>query len=240
MNDHPRRFAPASLALGALLSAFLGASCVSQQEYDEAVDLAKHYQTRLHDSEQAQQALEAERDRLRRDLALSKVQAGEAGYAEYESRISELQRRIDGLGGNLKDVEYLYMDDGSYVVLVQDQILFDSGSSQLSDAGRRRLASIAGEIQSKAHGRVLVRGHTDSDPVSKPETLKRFPHGNLELSAARAIEVAATLQQNGVPSRDVAVMGFGPHEPLRDNSTAENKRLNRRVEIFVANAEGRR
>lgn len=237
MNAHHRR--PSSAATGMFLFALLTASCISQQEYDEAVDLAKHYQTRLHDAEQSQQALEAERDRLRRELAQSRVQAGEAGYAEYESRISELQRRIDGLGGNLKDVEYLYLDDGSYVVLVQDQILFDSGSAEISAAGRQRLASIAGEIQRRAHGRILVRGHTDSDPVSKPETKKRFPHGNLELSAARAIEVAASLQQGGVPARDIAVMGFGPYEPLRDNSTAENKRLNRRVEIFVAKAEGR-
>jgi flagellar motor protein MotB len=236
MNAHHR---PSLNAAGLFLGLLLTASCVSQQEYDEAVDLAKHYQTRLHDSEQAQQALEAERDRLRRDLALSKVQAGDPGYADYESRISELQRRIDGLGGNLKDVEYLYLDDGSYVVLVQDQILFASGSAEISAAGRQRLGTIASQIQRNAHGRVLVRGHTDSDPVSKPETKKRFPHGNLELSAARAIEVAAALQQNGVPARDVAVMGFGPYEPLRDNSSAENKRLNRRVEIFVAKAEGR-
>lgn len=238
MNEHHRR-SPSRLAAGLLLCALLAGSCVTQQEYDEAVDLAKHYQTRLHDSEQAQQALEAERDRLRRDLAMSKVQAGEAGYAEFESRISELQRRIDGLGGNIKDVEYLYLDDGSYVVLVQDAILFESGSSEISDAGRQRLASVAAEIQRRAHGRVLVRGHTDSDPVSKPETKRRFPHGNLELSAARAVEVAAALQQHGIASRDLAVMGFGPHEPLRDNTSAENKRLNRRVEIFVAKAEGR-
>ncbi len=236
MNQHLR--SSGTLA-GLLLGALLTASCVSQQEYDEAVDLAKHYQTRLHDSEQSQQALEAERDRLRRELALSKVNAGEAGYAEYESRIAELQRRIDGLGGNIKDVEYLYLDDGSYVVLVQDAILFDSGSAEISAAGRQRLSSVAAEIQRRAHGRILVRGHTDSDPVSKPETKKRFPHGNLELSAARAIEVAAALTQHGVPARDVAVMGFGPYEPLRDNNSAENKRLNRRVEIFVAKAEGR-
>lgn len=236
MNQHLRF---SGTAAGLLLGALLTSSCVSQQEYDEAVDLAKHYQTRLHDAEQSQQALEAERDRLRRELALSKVNAGEAGYAEYESRIAELQRRIDGLGGNLKDVEYLYLDDGSYVVLVQDAILFDSGSAEISAAGRQRLSSVAAEIQRRAHGRVLVRGHTDSDPVSKPETKKRFPHGNLELSAARAIEVAAALMQHGVPARDVAVMGFGPYEPLRDNNSAENKRLNRRVEIFVAKAEGR-
>jgi chemotaxis protein MotB len=82
-----------------------------------------------------------------------------------------------------------------------------------------------------------VRGHTDSDPVSKPSTKQKFPHGNLQLSAMRAVEVAAALAgTDKVKSRDIVVAGFGQHDPLKKNDNADNKRMNRRVEIFVADA----
>jgi len=51
----------------------------------------------------------------------------------------------------------------------------------------------------------------------------------------RAVEVAAQLPAAGkIAPHDVAVIGFGEYEPIRPNTNAENKRLNRRVEIFVA------
>ena len=34
----------------------------------------------------------------------------------------------------------------------------------------------------------------------------------------------------------LVVAGFGPHEPIVANDSADNKRLNRRVEIFVQDA----
>jgi flagellar motor protein MotB len=37
-----------------------------------------------------------------------------------------------------------------------------------------------------------------------------------------------------VPARDVAVVGFGQYDPITKNDTSDNKRLNRRVEIFVS------
>jgi chemotaxis protein MotB len=75
----------------------------------------------------------------------------------------------------------------------------------------------------------------------KPATVEKFPHGNLQLSSARAVEVAAALiGTKRVEARDVTVAGFGPYEPLKPNDSAENKRLNRRVEIFVADSSGPR
>ncbi len=81
-------------------------------------------------------------------------------------------------------------------------------------------------------------GHTDSVPVKKPQTLERFPHGNLQLSAARAVEVAASMIEDaGIARENVIVMGFGPNDPVAPNTTAEGRQQNRRVDIFVANSE---
>jgi flagellar motor protein MotB len=219
---------------GAAVIGVLLASCATQEQYDEAVAQAKYHQTRVHETQRENAALQEEIDRLKASLAMSPVQAMESDFSsELQSRISELQAKLDGLGRPIGDIEYIDVE-GGYIVVVQDKILFPSGSADVSGDGRGAIQGIARQIQSQPHGRVWVRGHTDSDPVVKPQTKERFPHGNLQLSAARAVEVAALLIAAGIDSRDVAVMGFGPHDPLKANDSADNKRFNRRVEIFVA------
>ena len=219
-------------------TAALATSCVTQRQYDDAVALAKYNQTTLHEKEEYIARLEAENERLKRAMAMNDVAAlSEAGYGgDLEGRLSELQSKIDNLGRPLQDIERFDVE-GGYVLMVQDKILFDSGSADISGDGREALGKLAAEIKSKPHGRIWVRGHTDSDPVVKPQTKERFPHGNLQLSAARAVEVAAQLCSSGkIEARDVAVVGFGQHDPIRPNNSGDNKRLNRRVEIFVADA----
>lgn len=224
----------------ALALAVAGSSaCVSPDEYQGAKDLAKHYETRVHDLERNNEALRKESERLRSELLTSQASAIEAGFgSDYETRLREYEERLRQLNRPIGDTERFDFADGSYLVMVQDAILFDSGSATLSAEGRNKLIEIAREIRKAPHGRIWVRGHTDSDPVVRPATLQKFPHGNLQLSAARAVEVATVLGgPGGVPGKQVAVAGFGPHEPLRPNDSADNKRLNRRVEIFVARSE---
>lgn len=226
-------------ALGLLLALAPLTACVSPEEHQNAKDLAKHYETRLHDMERENQAMRRENERLRSQALSTEASAIEAGFgSDVEARLREYEQRLGQLNRPIGDTERFDFADGSYLVLVQDAILFDSGSATLSAEGRKKLMEIAGQIQSAPHGRIWVRGHTDSDPVVRPATLEKFPLGNLQLSAARAVEVASALTASGgVPSNMVAVAGFGQHEPLRPNNSAENKRLNRRVEIFVAKKE---
>ncbi|MFN0007056.1 MAG: flagellar motor protein MotB [Planctomycetota bacterium] len=222
-----------ALALGTL------ASCVSQRQYDDAVALARYHQTSLHEKEKDLARAQTENERLKRQLAQNDVSALSAGYGDdIDSRLSELQGRIDNLGRPLKDIERFDVE-GGYVLMVQDKILFESGSDSISAEGRTALKEVAGEINARPHGRIWVRGHTDSDPVAKPATKEKFPHGNLQLSAMRAVNVAAELSSSGkVPARDVVVVGFGQHDPVKANSSSDNKRLNRRVEIFVSDQAG--
>jgi flagellar motor protein MotB len=229
-----------SARVGAVLSLALLSACATQRQIDTAVQDAKYYQTKLHEKEQLVAKLQDENDRLKQALKQSEMGAlSEAGFGEdWQSRLSELQARIDGLNRPLKDVERFDVE-GGYVLMVQDKILFDSGSAALNAEGQQQIQKLAADIQSRPHGRIWVRGHTDSDPVSKPQTKEKFPHGNLELSAARAVEVGAMLVSGGkVPARDVVVAGFGQHDPIRPNNSSDNKRLNRRVEIFVSDATG--
>jgi chemotaxis protein MotB len=220
------------------LCAVVLTSCVSQEEFDEAKELARHYQVRLHDVERERALLVAENERLATELAMGGVAALDAGFSqEFESRLNEYERMLAGLRDDPGPVSKYTLGDGSTLYMVQDAVLFDSGSADIGDDGQSRLADIAAEIQVGSHGRIWVRGHTDDDPVVRPGTLQKFPHGNLHLATRRALEVAAVLVRSGVGAENVAVAGFGPFVPLRPNDTAANKSLNRRVEIYVSKGE---
>ena len=224
-----------------LLTAML-ASCVSQDEYQRAVDLAEMYQDRNHTLEAEMARLTHQNDSLEgevRSQEASFLQAG-GGTTDYEAKISALQDKLANLGRAPKDIERFDVD-GGYVYMIQDKVLFDSGSAEIGEKGIAALNELTAKIKNEPHGRIFVRGHTDSDPVKRPSTLKKFPHGNLQLSAERAVSVAAVLTGPGkLSDRDVVVMGFGRWDPVAGNDSAESKKLNRRVEIFVADATANR
>ncbi|MFT7678024.1 MAG: flagellar motor protein MotB [Planctomycetota bacterium] len=228
----------------AILLCGLSASCVSQDQYSQAVDLAQIYQDSNHDLEAQLAAMRGEMDRLESEGRVREadwLRSGGAGSGtDYEARISQLQEQLEGLGRAPQDIERFDVD-GGYVYMIQDKVLFASGSADVASAGNSALVELARKISAEPHGRVFVRGHTDSDPVKKASTLKRFPHGNLQLSSARSVAVAAVLTGDGhMPGGDVVVMGFGRWDPVADNGTAEGKKLNRRVEIFVADPSASR
>lgn len=228
-----------SLALGALcLSAAVLQGCVSQQKYDEMARTASSYQRSLQEASQYQMQLEAENERLAREVELyqgaNTVPASLT--ADVDARLAELRELVAGLGEGPDDVT-LFEVEGGYGFSVKEAILFDSGSDEIRSAGRTVLASLARDIESRPFRRLWVRGHTDSDPVKR--SADKFPLGNLQLSAARALRVADLLIREGkIAEQRVCVAGFGPGEPLAPNNNAANKQKNRRVEIFVMDEAG--
>lgn len=212
---------------------------VSMHQYDEAVASAKQSQTDLFD-------LDADYRQLQLDYADLQAQMRDEGMRQLSAnltdaaydKLTELERQLSEMNRPMKDVEKFQLSDG-YLYMIQDRLLFESGKADLGPDGTKALMDISRDIAALPHGTIWVRGHTDSDPVKKPATLERFPHGNLQLSAARAVAVGALLvESKSIKSSSVRVMGFGPHEPVAPNNTAENKRMNRRVEIYVSNPEG--
>ena len=80
--------------------------------------------------------------------------------------------------------------------------------------------------------KLMVVGHTDALKIARREVRERFAD-NFSLSTARALAVADYLKKAGVPEQRIGVSGFGAHEPIASNATVEDRRRNRRVEIFV-------
>lgn len=221
-------FLPLCLLLG---------SCVSQQRYDESLQEARYYQRMYQDMEPMAGELESEIALLKGRLALyENEQPVDANFTkEVDAKLAELQRIAGGLGTAPGDVTVLKVE-GGYGYRLADAVLFASGSADVTPEGKAILQKLASDISSRPFESIWVRGHTDSDPIVKDATKERFPT-NLHLSAGRSLSVAMDLVADGIPTAKVVVAGFGPNSPVAANTSADGKRQNRRVEIFVIEDE---
>jgi chemotaxis protein MotB len=117
---------------------------------------------------------------------------------------------------------------GRMVVKLADQILFDAGRTELKPEGKAALTEVANALRTIPDRDFLIAGHTDIDPIRG----RKF-RSNWDLSAARAVEVVAFLQQGGVDPARLAASGFAEYDPVADNGNAEGKAQNRRIEVIV-------
>jgi chemotaxis protein MotB len=160
------------------------------------------------------------------EAALAEAAAREARAAkrleEYNSMLKQLKTMIDS--GKLK----VRIVRGKMVIELPEAVLFPSGSAKLKKEGVRVLAEL-GPVLASLEGRTFqVGGHTDDKPIRT----KRFP-SNWELSGARAIDVTKLLVEYGVPATRISGAAYADTQPVADNSTAEGRALNRRIEIAL-------
>jgi chemotaxis protein MotB len=131
-----------------------------------------------------------------------------------------------------KDVFSVRREENRLVFVLGERITFREGEATLLEAYHSISKKIAGFISSKKGYQVVISGHTDNTPINT----EKFP-SNLELSAARAINVAKSLINNGVSPKRVSIQGFSEYQPLLDNTSPENRQANRRVEISLINEQ---
>ena len=118
------------------------------------------------------------------------------------------------------------------VLVLGERIAFNVGEAELLPDFQPTLKQIAEFISSQKDCRVTVAGHTDDTPINNSQ----FP-SNWELSAIRAVNVVRFMVSNGVDPRRISTEGYSAYRPLEPNTTDENKRANRRVEITLIKAE---
>jgi chemotaxis protein MotB len=119
-------------------------------------------------------------------------------------------------------------------VTMVNEILFPEGGWTLSPKGEETLGKIAPTLANLPGQQIIVQGFTDNEPIG-PALRNRFP-SNLELSSARADNVARFLTSKGVPQNSISAQGFGDARPVASNSTPQGKAKNRRVEIVISAA----
>lgn len=158
--------------------------------------------------------------------ALKRLQLREAQLEKVEQEKARLQKRLQALA----TVGAMDLEDDK--VILQGEVLFDSGSDGLTVDGSAflvRLASpLAALLKAEPDQMVMVGGHTDDIPIHN----LRFD-SNWDLSVARAVAVARMLTDNGVPAHQIMASGFGPHHPRVPNVDDASRKQNRRIEVLL-------
>ena len=129
---------------------------------------------------------------------------------------------------DLKDVDVQVMKGVVYISL-SDNMLYKSGSYEISDAANATLSKIAKIIKDYKDYDVLIEGNTDNVPISKTNI-----RNNWDLSCLRASSVVQALQTKfGVDPKRLTAGGRGEYNPIADNGTTAGKTKNRRTQIII-------
>ncbi|MBZ4190376.1 OmpA/MotB family protein [Niabella beijingensis] len=128
----------------------------------------------------------------------------------------------------LRDVDIKVLKGVVYISLA-DNMLYKSGSYEISDRAGDILSKIAKIIQDYKDYEVLVEGNTDNVPINRPNI-----RNNWDLSSLRASSVVQALQnQYGIEPKRLTAGGRGEYNPVADNNTEEGKSRNRRTQIII-------
>ncbi|MFH1279048.1 MAG: OmpA family protein [Candidatus Eisenbacteria bacterium] len=119
--------------------------------------------------------------------------------------------RVDRVGEGIK----ITFDSG---------ILFDYNKADLRPAAKDNLVKMAEVLNKYDDTNILIEGHTDADGSEEY---------NQKLSERRAASVSGFLAGQGVAGLRMTTVGHGKTMPIADNSTAEGRQANRRVEVAI-------
>jgi chemotaxis protein MotB len=197
------------------------ASCVSRGKYDEVVA----------DNE----ALRARTIELSRNSAeLADVAAGLSEELQLRDRdLDQLEQERQELSDDFDKwivaglIQMSLLADGLHLVLNED-VLFTSGSADLKDEGREALHLLVVELEGVPY-EIAVLGYSDNMPIGV-ELAQRYP-SNWELAGARAAAVVRMLQTEGISPEQLVAVSFGESHPIATNDTPEGRKTNRRIEI---------
>ena len=128
----------------------------------------------------------------------------------------------------LKEVDVQVLKGVVYISL-NDNMLYKSGSYEISDKASETLSKIAKIIKDYKDYDVLIEGNTDNVPIAR-ENIRN----NWDLSCLRASSVVQALQtQYGVDPKRLTAGGRGEYNPLTNNNTEQGKQRNRRTQIII-------
>ena len=150
------------------------------------------------------------------------VVGGAAGVligAKMDKQAQEIEEEIPGAV-----VERV--DDGIVVTFDENSgVFFDTNKYNINSKSRETLDKLAGILVEYPDTNVLVVGHTDSTGSDEY---------NMTLSKNRAYAVTNYfIQDKGLNSSRFETNWFGETQPKHDNSTAEGRAKNRRVNIVI-------
>lgn len=173
---------------------------------------------------------DAEGETIPEDLQSAAQVMEEAQLKESEELAEKVEEALQEKNlENEIDIEFT----SQYVQLtLNGAILFDSGSVELKEEALPILNQVGIILQKYSTGTIEIEGHTDNVPMSGAKY-----SNNDELSNGRALSVFYYLEENTTLNpANIKHSGMGEYVPIADNSTAEGRAKNRRVEIRIYNS----
>jgi chemotaxis protein MotB len=166
-------------------------------------------------------ALETQYEDCKTDLHKREAML-KAWHEQQAALVADLKPLIDR---GLLTVENV---DGRLTVSMRAEVLFASGSADLSEAGLDTVTQLGKVLETRTDADWQVEGHTDNDPIATPQ----FP-SNWHLGAARAINVTLAMIKAGMSPEHVSAATFGQFAPADSNATDAGKAANRRIEVVL-------
>lgn len=121
------------------------------------------------------------------------------------------------------------VEKGVVMISIADNLLFKSGSYEVSDRAKGVLSKVAKVINSKPDFECMVEGHTDNVPIKNAVLLD-----NWDLSVKRATSIVRVLNKDlGVNPKQLIPAGRSSYIPLVDNDSPANRAKNRRTRIII-------
>jgi len=102
---------------------------------------------------------------------------------------------------------------------------FDADQIDISSLRlKEKLNHLAQRISEIPGAKIVLKGYTDIIGIDDY---------NLQLSRRRATTIRNELIRRGIAESQIEALGFGPQNPLLDNSLPEGRMMNRRVEVYI-------
>ena len=174
-------------------------------------------------------ALNEQISALNRDMAeikaLNKQQKDELSRLENQALELEKQLKTEIEKGEIRLKRY----HDKLIINIDDKISFASGSADLKPEILPALDKIKKILSDYPEYQIVIECHTDNIPIKT----QKF-RSNWQLSTERALSVLDyLLAKTKIDPRRFSAAGFAEHSPIMPNDTAENRSLNRRVDIVV-------
>ena len=149
------------------------------------------------------------------------VVGGTAGVligAKMDKQAQKIEEEIPG-------AKVERVDDAIVVTFDENSgVYFATNKHNINSASQRTLDKLAGIFKEYSDTEILIVGHTDN--VGSEEY-------NMTLSKNRAYAVSNYLSNKGLSSGRFTTNWFGETQPKHDNSTADGRAKNRRVNVAI-------
>lgn len=187
------------------------AAAVAQQQ--ALAEQAEKSRQAAEQAERARQQSEQQREQERQQAEQQRLQS--------EKEKADLRAKLLAQLNSILETK----DTARGLIANMGDVLFQTGKYELKPEARERLAKVSGILLAYPSLKVAIEGHTDS--VGTDDY-------NQRLSEQRAAAVRDYFVQQGVSAASISAQGFGKSQPIADNTTADGRQRNRRVELVLS------